>query len=1853
MSNRDQTIRFRFAVASELPSAIEQLQAIKQLVAEQGPVAQKAASALQQTYQQGITLAKAAAAEQLAVTKEVARQETIEKQAALDRQLIQLKESEDRLTTAYKTAEKERLVLAAELAKELTAEREAELRKQEADLKAHHAAELTELKAALNRQAAEYDAALKEQARQAEALRAQELADQKHNLNQQTAALLAELQQQTIGRKAEADQQTAIVRQEQLRQTALLRQEIGQQNQLIRSQPSAYREVYGELRTLIMAAFGVQEILDFGKGVIEAKGKVDIFAGGLTQMLGSKQQADQLMIELTKLAVSTPFQVEDLMTVTGRLKAMGVATAELIPTVKMLGDIAAVAGTEKLPLVAKAYTDIMSKGRLFKAETNQMVENNVPLYDLLAVSMGKTRDQVVKMAEAHEISFAHVKKALQDATSEGGRYYRMMEMQAETMAGQVSNLADKFFFAKARLGDYVQHGLQKVIGGTSDLIDVLAGSDSAIDRTAKWVRTAVVAWTGYEVIVNRARIAEVAANVTRAASVAIGGTYNLTLISMAGTTEGFTAAQVRSAVAGRSLWAVVVANPIGALLTAVTAITVAMSAWDAVTTEVTDAVGEQETKLRTELGLITQSVELAKQAKQGTVERAMAIQYLVNKYPEYFAGINSEKTSNGDLDRMLKQVNRSYQDRIALARETYRVEVNGDRLRELHKTEQEIMQLAAQRLPKELLIQINGDPAKLLKALDESSQYTKQFNGGMRAQWDDLWHGMGSGATVALRTVVKNISEVEKQNLESTQRRDLMRQGETKSMLDAEMTRHQNAMEAAKGSSAELLAEKKRHEENLSRLQDTGSTTRIATATAEADKVKEIEVFAAHDREAFMKGHFARSYEQQLAAMAAQERAEMDAANKRIVSKKAAFGVEKQFEEAVKAQLIAIHEKYEQKRAQLRADQLDVLMDVVEQEQGIEKEAAEAIAALQVWTTKDRKQQEQARLKAEKEANAERKKDIRELQQEIEQAERETAQIKKKNMADEIEGRKQVFGLVVDLVAQQSGLMGSIAGLAKKTFADWDALSGKSLEVAKANLQGATSVYEGAMTKLFEVYKTGDAQQIKAQEGVVAAAKKNVADNQATVSQVATASTQATLGLISMGYQLVTQLVEMFNAAERAKWQATAEAAGRTRDILDEFYKASRQQNRDYLDEQLALTERTYDEQIELVRNFYRQEKEVAAYQRRTDDYLAFIQKIAEIRASDMDDEAKVMQTLDEVRRFNQTKGLRERIEQLELEKAELKEVHELRLKQIEEAYEAEKDRTEKAIDLAKEAFEQQKELLEGERDKQKEAIEAQLAVLKDAYDQKRDLAQEEYDRALQQINDRYEAEKQAVRDAYEYRKSLVEQSKADELEATGIIDRLRDEALERYRTTETDKLIAQRDRILATLTDEAEKARVVNEYEKRIQQVHKDVEDAKLDKSKANTLVSKQLKEEEKDLTEKLKEEETQKVLELEKRQKEETEALKTQLKTTLDTYRTDYETKETELKSRIKTLETETKTKIEALQAELTATILKYQNQLKDNEVNTAYQRRLANTEYANATYEAERNLFNARKNMAITELQIEVAKLKARGGNGGLINELNAYIGELGGKSFDRNSTYTANGAVRGSGFDSGGNWVEMNTVLDSLRTGDGSYRGEIYVKRPDGSVRKVYLLYNANRPEAIDGYATDTGGRTVNGFFNYADAYDLETGQKYAKGTDYVDDPRYPDGIDTVPVWLTKGERVFSIEESAAIRRLYGDVTNRELVQRLLLPAPSMPQLTMPILRPWTDIYLPPMQVPSALSSGVAPETVSMQQELNQQLLERLDQMSQQLRQLKQVNINIDRNGFAESEAGPNGITRYYQNLSRRS
>lgn len=161
-------------------------------------------------------------------------------------------------------------------------------------------------------------------------------------------------------------------------------------------------------------------------------------------MLGSEEKAYQLLQEMTEFAKNTPFELAGLEDQVKKLLAYGIEQENVIATTKMLGDISAGVGMDKLGNLTLAFGQVRAATKLTGNELRQFTEAGVPLLEALSVTMGKSKAEIQSMVSEGKIGFPQVQKALSSLTEEGGLFFNLMGKQSKSLNGAISNLQDEF-----------------------------------------------------------------------------------------------------------------------------------------------------------------------------------------------------------------------------------------------------------------------------------------------------------------------------------------------------------------------------------------------------------------------------------------------------------------------------------------------------------------------------------------------------------------------------------------------------------------------------------------------------------------------------------------------------------------------------------------------------------------------------------------------------------------------------------------------------------------------------------------------------------------------------------------------------------------------------------------------------------------------------------------------------------------------------------------------------------------------------------------------------------------------------------------------------------------------------------------------------------------------------------------------------------------------------------------------------------------------------------------------------------------------------------------------------------------
>lgn len=244
---------------------------------------------------------------------------------------------------------------------------------------------------------------------------------------------------------------TALGAKEYKRQVKDINNEIKRQKKEVEELTNKQRQlndVAGKLRGMLGTMFSISAIRGYVNQIISVRGEFELQQRALQALLQNKAEANKLWDQTVQLAVRSPFQVKELVTYTKQLAAYRVETEKLHDTTKMLADISAGLGVDMGRLIL-AFGQVKAANYLRGTELRQFSEAGINILDELARYYTALEGKVVTVGQVFErvskrmVSFQDVEKVLQNVTSAGGMFYKMQEIQAETLKGSISNLKDQ------------------------------------------------------------------------------------------------------------------------------------------------------------------------------------------------------------------------------------------------------------------------------------------------------------------------------------------------------------------------------------------------------------------------------------------------------------------------------------------------------------------------------------------------------------------------------------------------------------------------------------------------------------------------------------------------------------------------------------------------------------------------------------------------------------------------------------------------------------------------------------------------------------------------------------------------------------------------------------------------------------------------------------------------------------------------------------------------------------------------------------------------------------------------------------------------------------------------------------------------------------------------------------------------------------------------------------------------------------------------------------------------------------------------------------------------------------------
>lgn len=392
---------------------------------------------------------------------------------------------------------------------------------------------------------------------------------------------------------------------------------------------------------LAAGIFAVSGVQDFVSKLYSVRGEFQQLEISFKTMLGSGEQANELLAQLAQTAASTPFDLQGIASSAKNMLAYGFAADQVNETIVRLGNVAA-GLSQPLGDIVYLYGSLRASGRVTNIDIRQFANRGIPIYEELAKVLGKSVSEINSLVSAGKVGFSDIEQAFQNMTNKGGKFYNLMQAQSESLTGQISNLQDNIDMMFNELGKASEGVLSSGVKAVAYLVE-------NYEKIGKVIAGLIVTYGVYRTAV-----------ITN-----IALTKGWTAATQADTiARGLNALSIKSLTAATNrLTAAMLANPYGAIAVALTAVIAAMWAFSDSTTAAERAqkdfneekkrAEEQEQKHKEAVEAL---LNVVRDEASATADRQSALEQLQKYYPQIFDKYDTETLKLQDIAKLKREI---------------------------------------------------------------------------------------------------------------------------------------------------------------------------------------------------------------------------------------------------------------------------------------------------------------------------------------------------------------------------------------------------------------------------------------------------------------------------------------------------------------------------------------------------------------------------------------------------------------------------------------------------------------------------------------------------------------------------------------------------------------------------------------------------------------------------------------------------------------------------------------------------------------------------------------------------------------------------------------------------------------------------------------------------------------------------------------------------------------------------------------------------------------------------------------------------------------------------------------------
>lgn len=270
-----------------------------------------------------------------------------------------------------------------------------------------------------------------------------------------------------------------------------------------------------------LASQAISKVVDGFKnlvgGAVDYQKSMEYYTTSFTVMTGSADKASETVKKLADIGATTPFDMPQLADATSLLMNFGFNADDAVGSMMMLGDISQ-GNADKLNSITRAYGKMSSAQKVSLEDINMMIDAGFNPLQEISEHTGESMQSLYDRISKGKMSVDEITDSMKRSTSEGGKYFKSMDAQSQTLDGRLSTLSDTI---NSKLGEALQPILKKasdewipnitnaidnmdidsvvsviddIISGVGDLFGFIMDNGDTIISLAAGIGTAMLTW---------------------------------------------------------------------------------------------------------------------------------------------------------------------------------------------------------------------------------------------------------------------------------------------------------------------------------------------------------------------------------------------------------------------------------------------------------------------------------------------------------------------------------------------------------------------------------------------------------------------------------------------------------------------------------------------------------------------------------------------------------------------------------------------------------------------------------------------------------------------------------------------------------------------------------------------------------------------------------------------------------------------------------------------------------------------------------------------------------------------------------------------------------------------------------------------------------------------------------------------------------------------------------------------------------------------------------------------------------------------------------------------------------------